>query len=349
MSSKLIVVFGATGHQGSAVVSTFLSEPGWRVRGVTRNPGSDASQKLAARGVEMVKGDMDDPATLGPVVAGANAVFSVTDFWTPLRDPANQAKPKPGQTINEWAYFNELQAAKNMIDAVSKVASLERFIWSGLAAVKKISKGKYSYVYHFDSKADATEYIKETYPALWEKTSVIQVGAYLSNHIEMPGLLPQKAKDGVYELGLPLPASGKLPYIDAKVDTGIFVRALIIEAPAGKNLLAYREMLGAEEFLALWAKIVNVPYRYIEYPFDEVVKGGIDAREMAETMAFVRDFGYAGPDDGSVVHPADVSHSPVRAIEISLLIFLISQLKVDLSLGTVEDWIKQQDWSSALN
>lgn len=96
MSLKLIVVFGATGNQGSSVVSTFLAEPGWKVRGVTRNPDSAASQKLAARGVEIVKADLDDPGSLDPAVEGANAVFAVTDFESPVRNPANQSKAKPG-------------------------------------------------------------------------------------------------------------------------------------------------------------------------------------------------------------------------------------------------------------
>jgi uncharacterized protein YbjT (DUF2867 family) len=112
MNSKLFVVFGATGAQGSSIVSTFLSEPGWRVRGVTRNPGSSASQNLAALGVELVKADLDDPASLAPAVDGANAVFAMTDFWEPLRDPANQSKLKPGQNINEWGYHTELQRGK---------------------------------------------------------------------------------------------------------------------------------------------------------------------------------------------------------------------------------------------
>jgi uncharacterized protein YbjT (DUF2867 family) len=112
MNSKLIVVFCATGTQGSSIVSTFLSEPGWRVRGVIHNPGSSASQNLAALGVELVKADLDDPASLAPAVDGAHAVFAMTDTWEPLRDPANQSKLKPSQSINEWGYHTELRRAR---------------------------------------------------------------------------------------------------------------------------------------------------------------------------------------------------------------------------------------------
>ncbi len=311
MSSKLIVVFGATGMQGSSVVSIFLSEPGWRVRGVTRNPDSAASKALAARGVEVVKADVDDPASLGPVVEGANAVFSVTDFWGPLRDPANQSKVKPGQTINEWGYYNELRQAKNIIDAVAKVESLDRFVWSGLSAVKKWSKGKYTWAYHFDSKAAATEYIKETYPKLWKATSVIQVGGYLSNHQKFPGFTPQKTNDGIYEVHVPYGCSKKFPYIASDVDTGKFVRALILEVSAGKNLIAYREQLSVEDFISIWSRVHDVPYRYIEIPFEEFAKMGNDARELAETSAYIAEFGYEGREDPTLTYPEDVGYSIV--------------------------------------
>lgn len=50
------------------------------------------------------------------------------------------------------------------MDAVSIVKTPERFVSSGLSAVKKWSKGQYSKVYHFDSKAKATKSVKTTYP-----------------------------------------------------------------------------------------------------------------------------------------------------------------------------------------
>jgi NmrA-like family len=301
-------VFGATGVQGSSVVSTFLSEPGWAVRGVTRNPDSEASQKLVARGVEVVKADVDDPTSLGPAVEGANAIFAVTDFWTPLRDPANQSKVEPGQTINEWAYHHELQAAKNIIDAVAKIEPLERFVWSALSSVKKWSEGKYTHVYQFDSKADATEYIKTSYPKLWAKTSVIQIGVYLSNHLLFPGFKPEKANDGVYEIKLPSFGEGKLPYIAAEVDIGIFVRALVVEVPAGKNLVAYREQLPMKDFLSIWSTVLSVPSKWINVPFEEFAKGGIEALELAETGAYCAEFGFEGREDPTLVYPEDVGH-----------------------------------------
>ena len=190
--TKLIVVIGATGTQGSSVVSTFVNEPDWRIRGITRNPNSDASRALSAKGVEMVAADLNDTESLIRAFEGANAIFAVTDFFSSFIDPASQAKLKPGQTINEYSYEYEKRQAMNIMDAVSTVDTLDRFVWSGLSAAKKWSKGKYTQVYHFDSKAEATEYLKMTYPETWAKTSVIMVGFYLENALRAPLIIPRK-------------------------------------------------------------------------------------------------------------------------------------------------------------
>jgi uncharacterized protein YbjT (DUF2867 family) len=74
----VIVVTGATGTVGRQVVMQ-LSERGAAVRAVTRNPGSAG---LPA-GVDVVQGDLSDPASLEPHLAGADAVFLVWPFTSP--------------------------------------------------------------------------------------------------------------------------------------------------------------------------------------------------------------------------------------------------------------------------
>jgi hypothetical protein len=63
------------------------------------------------------------------------------------------AKLSPGQTLREWCYETEVKQGKNIADAVATVKDLEMFIWSTLSHSSKWSKGKYTGVYHFDSKA----------------------------------------------------------------------------------------------------------------------------------------------------------------------------------------------------
>jgi uncharacterized protein YbjT (DUF2867 family) len=62
--AKLLVVFGATGQQGGSIVSTVLSDPElsktYKLRAMTRDPSAASAQVLKAKGVEVVKGDVDD-------------------------------------------------------------------------------------------------------------------------------------------------------------------------------------------------------------------------------------------------------------------------------------------------
>lgn len=62
--TKIIAVTGATGSQGGGVVNIMKTTPGWSIRAVTRNPGSEAAKKLAAEGIEVVQASFDDEETL---------------------------------------------------------------------------------------------------------------------------------------------------------------------------------------------------------------------------------------------------------------------------------------------
>lgn len=149
-----------------------------------------------------MKADLDDVASLQKAFTGTNAIFGVTDFWQfPEKPSTHEMAKAEGITWNEACYRQELQQGKNIIDAAAQVVGegkLERFVFSSLSDAKKTSKGKYSWVYHFDSKAHVLDYLKEkakgesTYKALSEKTSDVQIGFYLDNWSKNPILAPKK-------------------------------------------------------------------------------------------------------------------------------------------------------------
>ena len=123
-------------------------------------------------------------------------------------------------------------------------------------------------------------------------------------------LIHLQGSDGVYEIAANHASSVLWPLIETQHDTGVFVRTLILDVPAGKNLYAYRKMLSIEDFLKLWGKVNGVAVRFREISFDEMVEAaGMLGREGAEAFAYAADFGYEGRDDPTVVHPKDVSHS----------------------------------------
>jgi uncharacterized protein YbjT (DUF2867 family) len=85
--SKLIVITGIKSNQGSSVANTFLANPTWRTRAITRDPSKSFVEEWASRGVELVRGNMDDVDSLTTAFIGAYAIFAMTDYWVPLGEP----------------------------------------------------------------------------------------------------------------------------------------------------------------------------------------------------------------------------------------------------------------------
>jgi uncharacterized protein YbjT (DUF2867 family) len=75
-SDRTILITGVTGNQGGAVAQA-LQGTGFYLRGLTRTPDSERAAALARHGVDIVKGDLDDEATLRRALAGAWGVFGV--------------------------------------------------------------------------------------------------------------------------------------------------------------------------------------------------------------------------------------------------------------------------------
>jgi uncharacterized protein YbjT (DUF2867 family) len=79
-TGNIILVTGATGQQGGAVAQELLAH-GFPVKAMTRKPGSERAQELERLGAEIVKGDLDDEASLEKALAGVWGVFAVQNTW----------------------------------------------------------------------------------------------------------------------------------------------------------------------------------------------------------------------------------------------------------------------------
>ncbi|MEU7584738.1 NmrA/HSCARG family protein [Micromonospora sp. NPDC049230] len=78
-----VLVIGATGKQGGATARALLDR-GVAVRALVRDPGADGAQALLERGAELVRGDLDDAASLFAAAEGVDGLFSI-----PYPDVAN--------------------------------------------------------------------------------------------------------------------------------------------------------------------------------------------------------------------------------------------------------------------
>ena len=110
-SDKTLLVTGATGRQGGAVIRHMLAKE-WKLRALTRDQGSYGAQQLVGRGVELVQGDLEDPGSVERATRGIYGVFSVQDFW------AVGAR-------------REVQQGKNLADAAKKTG-VEHFVYSSV-------------------------------------------------------------------------------------------------------------------------------------------------------------------------------------------------------------------------
>ena len=54
---------------------------GFRLRGLTRKPESDAARALVAKGIDMVVGNLDDDASLTRALSGVWGVYGVQNTW----------------------------------------------------------------------------------------------------------------------------------------------------------------------------------------------------------------------------------------------------------------------------
>ncbi len=77
--AETIAVCGVTGRQGGAVARHLLAD-GWRVRGLTRDAGSEKARAAAAQGIEVVQADMADRAAMDRALDGAYGLYSVQSF-----------------------------------------------------------------------------------------------------------------------------------------------------------------------------------------------------------------------------------------------------------------------------
>ncbi len=183
-----VLITGATGRQGGAAIRHML-DAGWNLRALTRNTNSDAAKSLAARGIELVKGDMEDRASLDTALKGVYGVYSVQDFWT-------------------VGAKREVIQGKNLADAAKK-AGVEHFVYSSVGGAERNSG-----IDHWESKWEIEKHIRK----LGLPATMIRPAAFMENYyidqVEI-GILKGKLMD---------PIRGDKPYQTiASDDIGGFI------------------------------------------------------------------------------------------------------------------------------
>lgn len=322
--SNLLVVIGITGNQGGSVADAFLTDENWRIRAVTRGPSKPAAQKWAARGVELVRGDLDDVKSLVAAFTGAQAIFAMTDYWFPLSDPAVRRQAIERNMIpNQLCAEIETQRGKNLAIAAAAPQvqkTLNRYVYSSLPDVSRLSGGKYTHVWHFDSKAATERWIREDpgmqKSGLSKKASFIHVGLYTDNWARSAIEIQKDPVTGGYSHLDIDDGHRKQPFVWTRRDTGPLVKKLIEDVEPGARLLGVSQNASYREFMAIWAKTLGHKLAGdsgIEQVSEEEYRSRIPGDEhikehILQCWQFDRDFGYDGGDPDTL-YPKDVSDS----------------------------------------
>lgn len=250
--------------------------------------------------------DLDNPEALKTAFAGTHAIFAVTDWAANFtrvseNEQLKEAAKDAGRSIEQYAGDMEQSQGINVAKAASKpdvLSSLERFVFSTLAPVSKISGGKYTHAYEFDSKAGTEEYIRQNLPELQSRLSTVTMGIYQENWKVIPAFRPRKLADGSFELlRMKTPGSHTAnPEVIATRDAGAFVEALILHHPAGTHVLGASEIITKADYAALWGQTLGVEATTRDVSEEEYVRyipEGME-RTIADLFRFFAEYGYAG-------------------------------------------------------
>jgi uncharacterized protein YbjT (DUF2867 family) len=248
MGQKLtVVVTGATGKQGGAVVKSLL-ERGHEVRAVTRNPDSPKAKELASAGVKLLRASLEDTAALTKALEGATSLFAMT---TPFGEGI-EAEKRQGISASDAA------KAAGVHLVFTSVGSADR--QTGIP--------------HFDSKYEVEKHIAKI-----GVRATILAPVYFMENIYFG---KEQIAQGIF--ATPLPPTRKLAQV-AVDDIGA-VAARVLEDPnrfSGKRFDLASDDVTGNEVVAILSRVTGREFRYFQVPLDAIRRGmGEDGVKMYE-------------------------------------------------------------------
>ena len=257
MSTKTILVTGATGQQGGAVARHLLKQPSFAVRALTRDSGKPAPRALAESGAEVIRGDLDDPASVSRALEGVYGVFSVQNFM-------------------EAGFDGEIRQGKLIADA-AKAAGVQHFVYSSV-----VSADRHTGLPHFESK--------------WQIEMHIGEGG-LSHTILRPAFFMQNwysyMREPILNGTLPLPLNPQTSLQQISVDDIGAFAALAFQNPSkwhGRTIELAGEELTMLRVAELLTRTLGRPVKYVQVPWEQFRQNA--GEEMTKMYRWFNDVGY---------------------------------------------------------
>ena len=253
-TSKTILVTGATGQQGGAVLR-HLQKSGWALRVLARDPEKPAVRALVGHGIEVVKGDLEDTASLGRAVEDVDGVYSVQD-WSGGAE-------------------TEIRQGINLANAANREA-VSQFVYSSVASADRNTG-----IPHFDSKFRIEEHIR----GLGLPYTMVRPVFFMENWLQMK----QQVESGT--IALPLSPDRTLQMI-AVDDIGAFV-AMAFQHPhrwLGKTVELAGDDLSMNTVAQAFSTIAGREVQYQQVPWDQFEQHM--GHEYAVMFRWFEDVGY---------------------------------------------------------
>ncbi|MFB3892864.1 MAG: NmrA/HSCARG family protein [Phycisphaerae bacterium] len=237
MSNRdMILVTGATGHQGGAVARCLLAD-GWQVRILTRDPGKAVARELAGRGATISKGDLNDRASVDLAIKGCHGVFSVQDFYT----AGEQGEVRQGCLLADAA----------------KTAGVKHFVYSSVGSANRNTG-----IPHFETKYKIEQYIRY----LDLPYTILRPAFFYENFLTWN-------KDAILsgKLSLPMPADTRLQMISVE-DIGGFAAAAFANPDKylGRSIDIAGDELTMTEVAALLSSALGRKVTYEPAPIEQI-------------------------------------------------------------------------------
>src|SRR5882672_6418847 len=251
MSEKLtVVVTGATGQQGGAVVKNLL-ERGHEVRAVTRSTDSEKARVLASKGVTLVRASLDDTAALTKALEGATSLFAMT---TPF-EGGPQAETRQGIAAADAAKAAGVHLVFNSVGSANRQTAVP----------------------HFDSKYEVEKHIAK----VGVRATILAPVYFMENLISYG---KEQLAEGVY--ASTLPPDRTLAQV-AVADIGAVAVRVLEDAGrfTGKRFDLASDELTGNDVVAILSRVTGRLFSYYQIPLDVIrQRMGEDGARMYEWL-----------------------------------------------------------------
>jgi uncharacterized protein YbjT (DUF2867 family) len=254
-----VLVTGATGKQGGATARALI-EAGIGVRALVRDPAAERARALADLGADLVRGDLNDTASLRAAADGVRGVFSVQ-----IAD------------LDNLTGDGEVVRGRNLV-AAARAAGVEQFVHTSVAG----SGGDYSqesdWVRHYwESKAAIDDAVRDAGFRHW---TVLKPSTFMENLIGWSYLFGNWMETGFLTA---YAETTELPLI-AVDDIGRAAAAAFADPGGwhGRDVLLAAERLTMTQIAGVLSDVLGRPVDAPVLTVDEAIARGVSPEMAAQ-------------------------------------------------------------------